>query len=67
MSTIDEARAMLDEIDQLIDQDARRKTLILYAKAMRDAIAKGDPDRIQRGLDIVRPVLNATRHLDLIG
>ena len=64
---IDQARAMLNEIDELTKEDGRRATLMLYARAMADAIAKGEPDRIARGLEIVRPVLDATRELDLIG
>lgn len=64
---IDQARELLQEIDALTDQDDRRKTLMLYARAMADAIAKGDDKRIEKGLEIVRPVVAATHELDLIG
>ena len=64
---IDQARELLNEIDALTAQDDRRKTLVLYARAMADAIAKGDERRIAKGIGIVRPVVNATRELDLIG
>ena len=64
---IDQASELLQEIDALTDEDDRRKTLILYARAMADAIAKGDERRIAKGIGIVRPVVDATRELDLIG
>ena len=69
MSTelIDQARELLDEIESLTQEDDRRKTLMLYARAMADAITKGDEKRIKKGLEIVRPVVTATRELDLIG
>ena len=67
MKLIDQARELLDEIESLTQQDDRRKTLMLYARAMADAIAKGDEKRIKKGLEIVRPVVTATRELDLIG
>lgn len=67
MKLIDQARELLDEIESLTQEDDRRKTLMLYARAMADAIAKGDEKRIKKGLEIVRPVVTATRELDLIG
>lgn len=67
MTLMEEARAMLDEIDELVNEDSRRLLLILYARAMADALQKGDPLRIAKGMRIVRPVLDATRELDLIG
>ena len=67
MKLIDQARELLEEIESLTQEDDRRKTLMLYARAMADAIAKGDEKRIKKGLEIVRPVVTATRELDLIG
>jgi len=67
MKLIDQARELLEEIDALTQEDDRRKTLMLYARAMADAIEKGDERRIEKGLEIVRPVVTATQELDLIG
>lgn len=60
-----EALGMLERIHNLTHEDPTRTTLATYGRALTEAINQANYERIQRGVDLVRPILEAHEQLDL--
>lgn len=60
-----EALDMLTRIEALVADDPSRTTLRTYGNALREAVAQANHERIRKGVDIVRPILEAHEQLDL--
>jgi len=60
-----EALDMLERIHNLTAEDSSRMTLATYGRALTEAINQADHERIRRGVELVRPVLEAHEQLDL--
>jgi hypothetical protein len=60
-----EALDMLERIHALTTADSSRVTLATYGRALTEAINQADHERIRRGVELVRPILEAHEQLDL--